>query len=95
MPPAENPTYIAVDDDKFYFATTSSEGKSVTALMGEIADHQAEIDRRVALIQGAAAQSVKKATDAITTLTTQPLSATLANATPLKDVLTAQAKVAP
>lgn len=89
------PTYKDLGNGNFEKTVPSTEQLNVDALLAQIAEHQTFIDVRVTDLQAAADAGTVGASDAITTLTAQPLSSTLAKAQPLSAVLATPAQSAP
>ena len=77
------PTFTRIDDDKFEITQPSTTQLSVVAIQAEIATLQADIDQRVALIQGAAAQGVGGAQPLLDLVRPASLSPKLTSTTPL------------
>lgn len=76
-PLPENPTFIKIDDDKFYLAKTTNEQFEVSAIQDELAILQFRIDALVATLQGAAAQGVANAQPLLDTISAKSLPSTL------------------
>lgn len=61
MPPSQNPTYIKIDEDSFYLATTSSTALSASNIQNQITQHQSFISLLTAQLQSAAQAGVSSA----------------------------------
>lgn len=73
-PLPQNPTYIKIDDDKFYLAMTSNEQFEVSVIKDEIVLLQSRIDGLVEKLQGAAKEAVGNAQPLLDEIAKQPLS---------------------